>query len=131
MTAFYIPVVADKKSAVSMQRTLNILYLLFISGDTISGLFLAEHLPSQYIVCHDPDKRQEEPSYREYGAYLSQNIERQPFVVPYIPAKPDVYYASADKFKHGYYHGGYQHLDRQGVIFAGVDTSHQHKAYPS
>ncbi len=69
----------------------------------VVGLFLAEHFPAENVIGEDPDGGKEKPEYSKQQAYLTEEIERELFIIPDLPVKPEVDDTAADKFKYRYY----------------------------
>ena len=102
-----------------------------ISGKAVDGFFLAEHFPAENIICKNADGGEEKPQHREKQAYLTEKVERQLFVVPYLPIEPEVDYTAAEKFKGGDYKRSYSHLDGEREVEFFVNAADQQKADPS
>ena len=73
------------------------------SGKAVDGFFLAEHFPAENVICKNSDGGEEKPQHREKQAYLTEKVERQLFVVPYLPIEPEVDYTAAEEFEGGDY----------------------------
>ena len=73
------------------------------SGKAVDRFFLAEHFPAENIIGKNSDGGKEKPQHREKQAYLTEKVERQLFVVPYLPIKPEVDYTAAEEFEGGDY----------------------------
>ena len=73
------------------------------SGKAVDGFFLAEHFPAENIIGKNSDGGEEKPQHREKQAYLTEKVERQLFVVPYLPIEPEVDYTAAEEFEGGDY----------------------------
>lgn len=73
------------------------------SGKAVDGFFLAEHFPAENIICKNSDGGEEKPQHCEKQAYLTEKVERQLFVVPYLPIEPEVDYTAAEEFEGGDY----------------------------
>ena len=65
------------------------------SGKAVDGFFLAEHFPAENVICENADGGEEKPQHRKKQAYLTEKVERQLFVVPYLPIEPEVDYTAA------------------------------------
>ena len=69
----------------------------------VVGLFLAEHFPAENVIGEDSDGGKEKPKHGKQQAYLTEEIERELFIIPDLPVKPEVDNTAADKFKYRYY----------------------------
>ena len=82
-----------------------------LDSQTKGKYFLGEYEVCKYssntiaenVICENADGGEEKPQHRKKQAYLTEKVERQLFVVPYLPIEPEVDYTAAQEFEGGDY----------------------------